>query len=116
MEVCQEWQARACPLLPLRKGHFRKDRRLNIRLSSKDLEAIQKRALAEGLPYQALICLPATAVKGGGQGSCPHFRLPWGEIAQAVADPAGVRPWGNCGSGMGSFHVHLEIAVRWPRG
>ena len=34
---------------------FRKDRRLNIRLSSKDLEAIQKRALAEGLPYQTLI-------------------------------------------------------------
>ena len=26
-----------------------------IRLSSKDLEAIQKRALAEGLPYQTLI-------------------------------------------------------------
>ena len=37
------------------KGTFRKDRRLNIRLSSKDLEAIQKRALAEGSPYQALI-------------------------------------------------------------
>jgi predicted DNA binding CopG/RHH family protein len=34
---------------------FRKDRRLNIRLSGKDLEAIQKRALAEGLPYQTLI-------------------------------------------------------------
>src|ERR1700736_3132812 len=33
------------------KATFRKDRRLNIRLSSKDLEAIQKRALAEGLPY-----------------------------------------------------------------
>jgi predicted DNA binding CopG/RHH family protein len=31
------------------KATFRKDRRLNIRLSSKDLEAIQKRALAEGL-------------------------------------------------------------------
>ena len=30
-------------------------RRLNTRLSSKDLEAIQKRALAEGLPYQTLI-------------------------------------------------------------
>jgi len=30
-------------------------RRLNIRLSSKDLEAIQKRALTEGLPYQTLI-------------------------------------------------------------
>jgi predicted DNA binding CopG/RHH family protein len=27
----------------------------DIRLSSKDLEAIQKRALAEGLPYQTLI-------------------------------------------------------------
>ena len=37
------------------KATFRKDRRLNIRLSSKDLKAIQKRALAEGLPYQTLI-------------------------------------------------------------
>ena len=40
---------------PYAKATFRKDRRLNIRLSSKDLEAIQKRALAEGLPYQTLI-------------------------------------------------------------
>ena len=39
----------------LRKATFRKDRRLNIRLSSKDLEAIQKRAFAEGLRYQTLI-------------------------------------------------------------
>jgi predicted DNA binding CopG/RHH family protein len=37
------------------KATFRKDRRLNIRLSSKDLEAIQERALAQGLPYQTLI-------------------------------------------------------------
>jgi len=37
------------------KATFRKDRRLNIRLSSKDPEAIPKRALAEGLPYQTLI-------------------------------------------------------------
>jgi predicted DNA binding CopG/RHH family protein len=37
------------------KATFRKDRRLNVRLSSKDLEAIQKRALAEGLPYHTLI-------------------------------------------------------------
>jgi predicted DNA binding CopG/RHH family protein len=37
------------------KATFRKDRRLNIRLSSKDLEVIQKRALTEGLPYQTLI-------------------------------------------------------------
>ena len=37
------------------KATFRQDRRLNIRLSSEDLEAIQKRALVEGLPWQALI-------------------------------------------------------------
>mgnify|MGYP006282985519 CR=1 FL=1 len=37
------------------KATFRKDRRLNIRLSSRDLDAIQKRALEEGLPYQTLI-------------------------------------------------------------
>jgi len=34
---------------------FRKDRRINIRLSNKDLLAIQKRALEEGIPYQTLI-------------------------------------------------------------
>ena len=34
---------------------FKKDRRVNIRISSKDLVAIQKRALEEGLPYQTLI-------------------------------------------------------------
>ena len=34
---------------------FRKDQRINIRISGKDLEAIKKRALEEGLPYQTLI-------------------------------------------------------------
>ncbi len=34
---------------------FKKDRRINIRLSNKDLLAIQKRALEEGIPYQTLI-------------------------------------------------------------
>ncbi len=33
----------------------RKDARINIRLSSKDLRGLQKRALAEGIPYQTLI-------------------------------------------------------------
>ena len=32
-----------------------KDRRVNIRLTSGDLEGIQVKALAEGLPYQTLI-------------------------------------------------------------
>ncbi len=34
---------------------FKKDARINIRLSSKDLRGLQKRALAEGIPYQTLI-------------------------------------------------------------
>jgi predicted DNA binding CopG/RHH family protein len=34
---------------------FRKDKRVNIRISEKDLTKIQKRALQEGLPYQTLI-------------------------------------------------------------
>ena len=34
---------------------FRKDARINIRLSSRDLRAIQSRALKEGIPYQTLV-------------------------------------------------------------
>ena len=34
---------------------FRKDARINIRLSSKDLRGLQKKALAEGIPYQTLV-------------------------------------------------------------
>ena len=34
---------------------LQKDSRINIRLSSKDLRSLQKRALQEGLPYQTLI-------------------------------------------------------------
>jgi predicted DNA binding CopG/RHH family protein len=34
---------------------LRKDARINIRLPSKDLRGLQKKALAEGIPYQTLI-------------------------------------------------------------
>ena len=34
---------------------FKKDARINIRLSSKDLRGLQKKALAEGIPYQTLV-------------------------------------------------------------
>jgi predicted DNA binding CopG/RHH family protein len=34
---------------------MKKDRRVNIRLSSHDLEAIQRLAIEEGLPYQTLL-------------------------------------------------------------
>lgn len=37
------------------KAHFNKDKRINIRISSPDLEMIQKIAMEEGLPYQTLI-------------------------------------------------------------
>jgi predicted DNA binding CopG/RHH family protein len=59
--ACGEWKSAAggkrerARYSRYAKTTFRKDRGLNIRLSSKDLEAIQKRALAEGLPYQTLI-------------------------------------------------------------
>ena len=57
------------------KATFRKDRLLNIRLSSKDLEAIQKRALAEGLPYQTLDLEPVAQVR---------LRVPQGGLILAV--------------------------------
>jgi len=34
---------------------FKKDKKINIRISSRDLSAIQRRALEEGIPYQALV-------------------------------------------------------------
>lgn len=37
------------------RNTLRKDKRINIRLSSQDLENLQKRALKEGIPYQTLI-------------------------------------------------------------
>ena len=37
------------------RATLKKDRRINIRLSQKDLEALQALALEEGLPYQTLI-------------------------------------------------------------
>jgi predicted DNA binding CopG/RHH family protein len=37
------------------ESSFKKNRRVNIRLSASDLEAIQKRAIEEGVPYQTLI-------------------------------------------------------------
>lgn len=34
---------------------FKKDARINIRLPSRDLRGLQKKALAEGIPYQTLV-------------------------------------------------------------
>jgi predicted DNA binding CopG/RHH family protein len=37
------------------RATLRKNRRINIRINEADLEAIQQRALEEGLPYQSLV-------------------------------------------------------------
>jgi predicted DNA binding CopG/RHH family protein len=37
------------------KATFQKNRRVNIRLSERDLDGIQRRAVEEGLPYQTLM-------------------------------------------------------------
>ena len=37
------------------KATFLKNKRINIRISQKDLESIQRKALEEGIPYQTLI-------------------------------------------------------------
>ena len=37
------------------KETFKKDKRINIRISSRDLESLQRRALEEGIPYQTLV-------------------------------------------------------------
>ena len=37
------------------RATFKKDKRVNIRMSGKDLEALKIRALEEGIPYQTLM-------------------------------------------------------------
>lgn len=37
------------------KATFKKNKRVNIRISEKDLEMLQERALVEGIPYQTLM-------------------------------------------------------------
>lgn len=34
---------------------FKKDKRVNVRISNRDLTAIQSKALEEGIPYQTLV-------------------------------------------------------------
>jgi len=37
------------------KATLKKDKRINIRISERDLELLQERALREGIPYQTLM-------------------------------------------------------------
>lgn len=47
-------QGRAEQLAAAADATVRKDKRINIRLSSRDLQMIQRRALEAGMPYQTL--------------------------------------------------------------
>ncbi len=42
-------------LAQMAEATFKKDKQINIRISSRDLEALQRRALEEGLSYQSLV-------------------------------------------------------------
>lgn len=37
------------------KNHFKKDKRISLRISEHDLKSVQKKAVMEGMPYQTLI-------------------------------------------------------------
>ena len=63
LEILQAWEAGAlkpvADMAKQTKAHraaadatFKKDQRLNIRISSRDLRSLQARALEEGVPYQ----------------------------------------------------------------
>lgn len=63
LEILQAWEAGelkpVTDMAKQAKAHrvaadatFKKDQRLNIRISSRDLKSLQARALEEGVPYQ----------------------------------------------------------------
>lgn len=51
----ENFRAEKCSLEAATRKTLQKDKRINIRLSSRDLEKLQKRAVLEGSPYQTLI-------------------------------------------------------------
>jgi predicted DNA binding CopG/RHH family protein len=46
---------RKAELMRYARNTLRKDKRLNIRISERDLTELQKRAVSEGLPYQTYV-------------------------------------------------------------
>ena len=51
----QNFRAEKRSLEAAARRTLQKDKRINIRISSRDLEKLQKRAVLEGVPYQTLI-------------------------------------------------------------
>ncbi|MFT3664987.1 hypothetical protein [Piscinibacter sp.] len=70
-----------------------KDRRVNIRLSAGDLQDIQVKALAEGMPYQTLIASILHKYvtgrleerKSGGSAPAPKAKTPTGRSSRSDA-------------------------------
>ena len=54
-ESIENFRAEKRSLEAAARRTFQKDKRINIRISSRDLEKLQKRAVMEGVPYQTLI-------------------------------------------------------------
>lgn len=54
-ESMQHFRAEKRSLEAAARKTLQKDKRINIRISSRDLEQLQKRAVMEGIPYQTLI-------------------------------------------------------------
>jgi predicted DNA binding CopG/RHH family protein len=54
-ESIQNFRAEKRSLESAARRTLKKDRRINIRISSRDLEKLQKRAVMDGVPYQTLI-------------------------------------------------------------
>ena len=49
------WKGEKKPLEEAAEQFFKKDQRINIRISSNDLAKLRKKAATEGIPYQTLI-------------------------------------------------------------
>jgi predicted DNA binding CopG/RHH family protein len=54
-ESIENFRAEKRSLEAAARRTLQKDKRINIRISSRDLEKLQKRAVTEGVPYQTLI-------------------------------------------------------------
>ncbi|MBE0493655.1 MAG: hypothetical protein IBX48_04870 [Thiomicrospira sp.] len=46
---------RKTELMAIAQASIKKDKRINIRIAQRDLDAIQRKAMQEGMPYQTLI-------------------------------------------------------------
>ena len=54
-ETISDFKSKQKRYQAIAKNSLKKDERINIRLATKDLMGIQKKAMQEGLPYQTLI-------------------------------------------------------------